>query len=118
MNAPKVRAVESNASAPVRKQRGNSLRRHWLSGAFVFVVMGAVGYAGLQIYEADQRLEAARQHRAEVEVELKELRLKNANLDETLQKVTGDEYLELMAKNMGFTRPNEKVYHTGPPSGQ
>lgn len=49
---------------------------------------------------------------------MKEARLKQSRLEETLEKVTSDEYMELKAKEMGYTKPNEQVYQTGSPKGQ
>ncbi len=117
MNAPHWRAEAMNAPAPVRRTRGNPLRRHWLTGAFVVGLVGAISFTGMQVYRADQRLSEVRLNRAQVEAELKEVRLKQTRLQETLQKVTGDEYMELKAKEMGYTKPNEKVYQTGSPNG-
>lgn len=119
MSAPHWRAAEANvnAPAPVRRSRGNPLRRHWLTGAFVVSLMGAITFTGLQVYRADQRLHEVRETRAGIEAELKEARLKNERLQQTLEKVRSDEYMELTAKKMGFTKPNEKVYQTGSTKG-
>lgn len=107
----------TNAPGPVRRPKGNPLRRHWLTGAFVVGLVGVLSFTGLQVYEADQRLNEVRQTRSQVEAELKAARETNARLEETLEKVSSDEYMELMAKKMGFTKPNEKVYQTSSPKG-
>ena len=119
MSAPQRRGDEAavNAPVPVRRTKGNPLRRHWLTGAFVVVLMGVISFTGLQVYHAEQRLQQVHETRAQVELELKEARQKNARLKETLEKVTSDEYMELKAKEMGFTNQNEKVYQTGSPKG-
>lgn len=120
MSAPHWQANETavNASVPVRRPKRNPLRRHWLTGAFVVGLMGVISWTGLQVQRADQRLDQVRANRAMVESELREAREKNVRLHETLEQVTSDEYMELMAKKMGFTKPNEKVYQTGSPDGQ
>jgi cell division protein FtsB len=119
MSAPHWQAAEAtmNAPAPVRRPKGNPFRRHWLTGAFVVSLLGVISFTGLQVYRADLRLHEVRQNRAQIEAELKEARQTNARLQETLEKVRSDEYMELMAKKMGFTRPNEKVYQTGSTKG-
>lgn len=119
MSAPYWRAAEAtmNAPAPVRRPKGNPLRRHWLTGAFVVGLMGVISLTSLQVYQADQRLEQVHETRARVEAELKEARQKKARLQENLEKVTSDEYMELKAKEMGFTKQNEKVFQTGSPKG-
>lgn len=119
MSTPHLRDEAAlNAPAPVRRSKGNPLRRHWLTGAFVFGLMGVISLTGLQVYRADQRLNQVREHRAQIEIELREMRQKNARLQETLDKATSDEQMELTAKKMGFTKPNEKVYQTGSPKGE
>lgn len=103
-----------NAPSSVRRSRGNAVRRHWLTGAFVIGLVGLLSVTGLQVYLADQRLAEVQATRAQVEVELRELQQKNARLLDTLGRVTSDESMELKAKQLGFTRKNEKVYQTGP----
>ncbi|MFZ5817495.1 MAG: FtsB family cell division protein [Bacillota bacterium] len=119
MSAPHWRAEQAamNAPAPVRRLKGNPLRRHWLTGAFVVGLVGVISFTGVHLIRAGDRLEEVRQTRLQVEAELKEVRQKNARLQETLEKVTSDEHMELMAKKMGFTKPNEQVYQTGSPKG-
>jgi len=119
MNAPHWRADQAmNAPAPVRRPRGNPLRRHWLTGALVVGLVGAISFTGMQVYRAELHLQEVRTSRAQVEAQLKEARLKQSRLEETLEKVTSDEYMELKAKEMGYTKPNEQVYQTGSPKGQ
>lgn len=119
MSAPHWRANEAmtDAPAPVRKTKGNPLRRHWLSGAFVVVFLGVISFTGLQVYRAEQRVIQVREARAQVEAELHEARQKHARLQEDLERVKSDEQMELLAKKMGFTKPNEKVYQTGSTKG-
>ena len=47
-----------------------------------------------------------------MEAELKALQEKNQRLSETLERVTSDESMELKAKQLGFTWPDERVYQT------
>jgi len=97
---------------PGRRARGNPLRRHWLTGA-LFIAIGAVlSFAALELYEAKIELQQAVQVQAQVDAELKALQEKNQRLSETLQRVTSDESMELKAKQLGFTWPDEKVYQT------
>lgn len=118
MSAPQWQTAEGTPNAPpVRKAKGNPIRRHWLTGAFVFALAGGISFAGLQVYQAEQRLNEVLAARAKVESELRDATQKHERLQETLQKVTSDEYMELLAKKMGFTKPNEKVYQTGSPKG-
>lgn len=119
-SAPHSEAAEATRSAPVpvRRPKGNPLRQYWLTGAFAMALVGVISVTGLQVFQADQDLKRVEADRAQVEAELRAARQKYSRLQETLDRVTSDEYMELTAKKMGFTKPNEKVYQTGSPKGQ
>lgn len=122
MNATTRRAREvnreSDAPAPVRRLKGNPIRRHWLTGAFAVLLAGTIGYAGLYVYQTDQDLQQVLREREEAQARLRELEEINTRLQLKLEQMTSDENMELMAKKMGFTMPNEKVYQTSPNLGQ
>lgn len=108
------RRADTAAAAPQpgRRARANPLRRHWLTGA-LFIAVGAVLSIGvLELYQAELELQQALQEQARVEAELKALQEKNQRLSETLERVTSDESMELKAKQLGFTWPDERVYQT------
>lgn len=114
MSTPQVRELEYDiAPAPVRRQKPNLLKRHWLSGAFMFGLVGISAYTGVFLYRVEQRLNAATAVRQEVESELDSARRANADLQTELKRVTSDEYMELSAKKQGFVYPNEKVSQAG-----
>jgi len=98
----------------VRRAKGNPLRRHWLSGALIAAVLGALSFAFMELHEAQVELSRARQVQAQVDAELKALQEKNRRLSETLERVTSPESMELKAKQLGFIWPDEQVYQTAP----
>lgn len=108
---------KSDAPAPVRRQRANPIRRHWLTGAFAILLVGTIGYAGLYVYQTEQDLRQVLREREEALARLRELEEINVRLQQKLEQMTSDENMELMAKKMGFTMPNEKVYQTSPNPG-
>lgn len=118
MNTPTVRELRDKAPAPVRRQKKNLLRRHWLSGALFFGLLGFMGYTGMNLYEAELKLQEVRKTRAELDEAILESRHKNQQLKEQLQRVSEDAFMELMAKNMGFAYPNETMYQTGSDKGR
>ncbi len=114
MRTPHRRRADSAATAsqPGRRVRGNPLRRHWLTGALITAVGAVLSFAALELYEAKVELQQALQVQAQVEAELKALQEKKQRLSETLERVTSDESMELKAKQLGFTWPDEQVYQT------
>lgn len=122
MNAPNWRARganrENDAPAPVRRVKGNPIRRHWLTGAFAILLVGSIGYAGMYVYQTDQELQEVLREREEALARLHEMEETNLRLQQKLEQMTSDGNMELMAKKMGFTMPNEKVYQTSPNPGQ
>jgi cell division protein FtsB len=118
MSAPTHREFQERASVPVRRQRRNLLRRHWMSGALLFSVLGVMGYTGTNLYRAQLRLQQVSSTRAELEVRLLEERRRNETLTSQLTKVTSDPYMEKLAKEMGFVYPGESVYQHGAGKGQ
>lgn len=105
-----VNERKRNATATVRRQRGSLLRRHWLTAAFVFGLVGLITYIGTEFYEAEAKLARARETRAQVEDRLADARRQNQRLKVEIAKVTDDAYLEVMAKAMGFVYPQETPY--------
>jgi cell division protein FtsB len=118
MNSPTPHEVEFEAPVPVRRPKRNWLRRHWLTGALIFGLVGFVGYLGRELLAIESRLEQARQTRQELEVRLQEARRRNEELKENLAKVKQDSYMELMARSLGFVYPHETVYQQGAPKGR
>lgn len=108
-------AEPTSPGKPARRSKGSALRRNWLTGALVIGVMGIISVTGLEVYQAEVRLQQALQTQARVDAELKALQEKNQRLKETLQRVTSEESMELKAKQLGFTHENEQVYQTGEP---
>ncbi|MEW8977131.1 MAG: septum formation initiator family protein [Symbiobacterium sp.] len=105
----------NGAPTPVRRARGNPLRRHWLTGALVAALAGLLSFGGMQLYQAQLELKQALAVQAQVEAELRALQEKNRRLSETLQRVTSFESMELKAKQLGFVWPEEQVFQTAPP---
>jgi hypothetical protein len=123
MSAPGLREYrhqsrEQHATALVRRQKRNLLRRHWLTGAFVFGLFVMAGYTATHLYHADQRLREVRQSRDQLAATTQEARWQNQNLQAELGRVTSDAYMILKAKEMGFVFPEEQVYQKSQPAGR
>ncbi len=110
MIARPLRVKKRNAAVSMRRQKPSLLRKHWLSAAFVLVIVGVVGYLGLQFYLVEVRLHEARSTRTELEAKVREAQKLSQRTEAEIAKVSDDHYRELMAKSMGFVHPYETVY--------
>jgi len=110
MNAPPLKMKRRNAAVSVRRQKPSLLRKHWLTAAFVFSLMGAFGYLGLQFYLVEVRLHEARVTRADLEAKAREAQRVSERTAAEIARVSDDHYRELMAKSLGFIHPYETVY--------
>lgn len=123
MSAPGLREYrsqphEKHAPALVRRQKRSLLRRHWLTGAFVFGLFVMAGYTATHLYHADQRLREVRESREQLAAKAQDSRWRNQNLQDELGRVTSDAYMILKAKEMGFVFPEEQVYHKSQAAGR
>lgn len=110
MSAPPLRVKQRDAVVSVRRQKPSLLRKHWLTVAFVFSMIGAVGYLGLQFYQVEVRLHEARTTRAGLESKVRAAQKVSQRTEAEIERVSDDRYRELMAKSMGFIHPYETVY--------
>lgn len=85
-------------------------RRHWLSGVFVCTLLGVASYAALNFYETEIKLQHVRATKEELRAQLDEATRRNQELDVELGRLSSDEYMEQMAKKLGYSRPNETVF--------
>lgn len=123
MNAPRVKPNDGGphelvAPAPVRRQKKNLLRQHWLTGAFVFMLSGVVMLAGRNFIETEQELKLARQTNAELQAQIDQAKRKKELLDQQLRQARSDEYMELQARKHGYIKPTETMYQQGSGKGQ
>jgi len=116
MNAP-AREYRRNAVVPVRQQKGRLLRKHWLTAASIFALMGAAAFIGVRFYQTEQALREVRLSRAQWETRLSEARQTNQRLETQLAKAKDDVNMELAAKAMGFIFPQERIYKANPGVG-
>ncbi|HWI62661.1 MAG TPA: septum formation initiator family protein [Symbiobacteriaceae bacterium] len=105
--------VEFAAPAPVRRPKRNLLRRHWLSGALLFALAGLTVYSGKSFFETEQQLKEVRARATQLDQEIALKQRQSKALDDKLQQMTSDQYLEYLAKTMGYVYPNETVYQKG-----
>lgn len=110
MSAPLLREKQRDAAVQVRRQKPSLLRKHWLTAAFIFSIIGAVGYLGLQFHQVEVRLHEARATRGELEAKVREARTAGQRTEAEIARVSDDRYRELMAKSLGFIYPHETVY--------
>ncbi|HYG60919.1 MAG TPA: septum formation initiator family protein [Symbiobacteriaceae bacterium] len=123
MNAPRgltngrVRE-EFGAPAPVRRQRPNLLRRHWLTGAFVCTLCGVLVYTGHNFYETELKLQQVQQANAQLEDQINALKRKKELLDGQIRQVKSPEYLEVQARKQGFVKQGEIMFQQGSSPGR
>ncbi|HYF93077.1 MAG TPA: septum formation initiator family protein [Symbiobacteriaceae bacterium] len=101
------------APAPVRRPKRNLLRRHWLSGALIFVLAGLSVYSARSFFETEKQLTEVRARAAQLDQELSMKQRQVQALDDKLQQMTSDQYMEYLAKSMGYIYPGETVYQKG-----
>ncbi|HWH70057.1 MAG TPA: septum formation initiator family protein [Candidatus Sulfotelmatobacter sp.] len=110
---PDQHDVEFAAPAPVRRPKRNLLRRHWLSGALIFALVGISVYSGKSFFQTEQQLKEVRARAAALDQELEMKQRQSKALDDKLQQMTSDQYMEYLAKSMGYIYPGETVYQKG-----
>ncbi|MDF2626768.1 MAG: hypothetical protein K0R39_599 [Symbiobacteriaceae bacterium] len=109
--------ADSGAPGPVRRPKRNALKRHWLSGALI-IALGAVSVVSLKsFYATEQQLEAVNARAAQLDQEIETKQRQVKALDDKMSQMTSDQYLEYLAKTMGYVYPNETVYQKGDPKG-
>lgn len=113
MRAPQLRSEETQivrAPVPVRRQKPSLLRRHWLTGALIFLSVGALLYCGTLFYEAEMKLAAMRREKQEMLSQLEKLRERNEEMREDIAHLHDSGYVEQMAKQLlGMAYPGETV---------
>lgn len=105
--------VEFTAPAPVRRPKRNLLRRHWLSGALLFALAGLTVYSARSFFETETQIKQVQSRAAALdqEIEMKQRQLKA--LDDKIQQMSSDQYMEYLAKTMGYVNQNETLYQKG-----
>lgn len=93
--------------------RKRGWRRHWLTWISLLCVGGLVGWIGLSLVKVESRLSELRAQRVAQEKTLEEKKRRLERLQEDAKLQQTDEYMELMAKSLGFTYPGEQVYQSG-----
>lgn len=109
--------VDSSAPAPVRRPKRNALKRHWLSGALILSLAAVSVVSAKSFYATEQQLKLvnARAEQLDQEIEMKQRQVKA--LDDKIEQISSDAYLEYLAKTMGYVYPDETVYQKGAPKG-
>ena len=110
MSASPPKVKKRKAAVLVRQQKPSLLRKHWLTAAFVFSLLGVVGYLGQQFYLVEVRLHEARTTRADLDAKVEEAQKVSQRTEAEIARVSDDRYRELMAKSLGFIHPYETVY--------
>lgn len=120
MSAPNLGGDHQEERVPVsvpRRKRG-SLRRHWLTGALFFGVMGLAVFTGSFLHEAYQKRLDTEAVRVGLEAELAGAKRENDYLREKLVRMTDDTNMELMARQLGYGQPEETLYQKGSTKGR
>jgi cell division protein FtsB len=107
------------APVPVRRQRRNLLRRHWLTGALILAGCALVAYTGLLFHRVEAELARLRREQAALQVRAEALQDRNAEIRTEITHFTDPGYVEQMAKQfLGMAYPGETVVRAGKGTGQ
>lgn len=93
------------------KRRG--WRRNWLTWVSLLCVGGLLGWVGLSLARVEARLHEVQAQRVALAREVAEKQAKFQRLQEDAKLQQTDEYMELMAKSLGYTYPGEQLYQSG-----
>lgn len=107
-----------DAPVPVRRPKRNLLRRHWLSGALIFTLVAVSAYSAQSFFETERQLQEVRARAAKLDQEIEAKKRLSKELDDRIAQISSDQYLEYLAKSMGYVYPNESVYQKGTGKGQ
>jgi hypothetical protein len=90
-----------------------SWRRYWLTWVGLLGVCGLLGWMGLSLARVEAQLREVRRDREALQRQVAEKRRYYERLQEDAKLQKTDEFMELMAKAMGYVYPNEQVYQSG-----
>lgn len=93
------------------KKRG--WRRYWLTWVSLLCAGGLLGWVGLALVGVESRLSEVAAQRVAMEKQVSDKRRQYERLQEDAKLQQTDEYMELMAKQLGFTYPGEQLYQSG-----
>lgn len=97
----------------MKKEKRRGWRRNWLTWLSLLCVGGLLGWVGLSLARVEARLTEVRAQRAALAREVTEKQRKFEMLQEDAKLQQTDEYMELMAKSLGYTYPGEQLYQSG-----
>lgn len=93
------------------KKRG--WRRNWLTWIGLACVGGILGWMGLSMARVEAQLRQVRSERETLQRQVAEKRRYWDRLQEDAKLQKSDEFMELMAKSLGYTYPGEQLYQSG-----
>ncbi|MGE5674342.1 MAG: septum formation initiator family protein [Mycobacterium leprae] len=112
MSGPKRRELSNGAPVPVHRPK-NWLRKHWLTGALLFGLVGFAARTGVHLYQTELQIEQARTGRQDLDSQVEQAREVKESLESQWNRVTSDAYREVLAKQYGYVHPGETVYQKG-----
>jgi hypothetical protein len=93
--------------------RRRGWRQYWLTWISLLCVAGLLGWVSLSLIRVEARLREVRAQREALERQVAEKQRYYNRLQEDAKLQRGDEYMELMAKSLGYTYPGEQLYQSG-----
>ncbi|HLO02395.1 MAG TPA: septum formation initiator family protein [Symbiobacteriaceae bacterium] len=93
--------------------RKRGWRRNWLTWISLLCVCGLLGWVGLSLARVESRLSEVRAQRVALEQQVTQKQRQFERLQEDAKVQRTDEYMELMAKSLGYTYPGEQLYQSG-----
>lgn len=93
--------------------RRRGWRRYWLTWVSLLCAGGLLSWVGLSLVRVEARLSEVQAQRVALEKQVAEKKRQYERLQEDAKLQQTDEYMELMAKSLGYTYPGEKLYQSG-----
>jgi hypothetical protein len=93
--------------------RKKGWRRNWLTWISLACVGGLLGWMGLSLARVEGRLREVRTQREALQKQVAEKQRYYLRLQEDAVLQRSDEFMELMAKSLGYTYPGEQLYQSG-----
>lgn len=93
--------------------RKRGWRRNWLTWVSLLCACGLLGWVGVTLIRVETKLNEVRAQRQALERQVAQKQQVYQRLQEDAKLQQTDEYMELMAKSLGYTYPGEQLYQSG-----
>lgn len=95
------------------RERKRGWRRNWLTWVSLLGVGGLLAWMSFSLANVEAKLREVQRERQALEQQVAQKRQTYQKLQEDVKLQRSDEYMELMAKSLGYTYPGEQLYQSG-----